>query len=101
MNNTVDFIELDAPIAQSGEPGPALISGDLGLVGHVHVQLVIEVGRAEMTLDELFALKNGDVVTLNEQVNEPVLLRLDGKPVARGNLLAVGDNFGIQVTEIL
>ncbi|MFX6483885.1 FliM/FliN family flagellar motor switch protein [Acinetobacter baumannii] len=46
-------------------------------------------------------MKSGEVVRLAQQVNEPVVLRLDGKPVARGNLVAVDDNFGVQLTEIL
>ena len=100
MTATVESIELDeAASAKTGNA--ALIKRDIGLVKHVVVALSVEVGTAELTIDELFALKSGEVVRLAQQVNEPVVLRLDGKPMARGNLVAVDDNFGVQLTEIL
>jgi flagellar motor switch protein FliN len=73
----------------------------MGLIKHVMVELSVELGSAEMSVDELFALKAGDVVKLLQQVNQPATLCLDGKAVARGSLVAVDDNFGIQLTEIL
>ena len=74
---------------------------DLDLVGHVRVSLVAELGQAEMTVDELFKLSKQDVVTLNESLDAPVTLLLNGKPIARGTLLAVDENLGVRITELL
>jgi flagellar motor switch protein FliN/FliY len=101
MSDTFETIELDEAQTVPNEKSPTLIKRDMGLIKHVRVELVVEIGTAELTVDELFALKAGDVVKLLEQVNEPASLCLDGKTVARGNLVAVDDNFGLQLTEIL
>lgn len=101
MASVVEKIELDeAVVAASGKP-VALVTRDLGLVQHVTVALSVDVGTVSMTLEALFALSSGDVLKMNERVSEPLTLRLDGKPVARGSLVAVDDNFGFQLTEIL
>ena len=78
-----------------------LIKRDLSLLSHVLVELTVEVGPAEMTVDELFALRAGDVVKTMQQVNQPMTLQLDGKAVALGHLVAVDDNFGFQISAIL
>lgn len=101
MSTTFEHIELDEAQAVSDENSPALVKRDMGLIKHVRVGLVVEIGSAEMTVEELFALKAGDVVKLLQRVDEPAALCLDGKPVARGTLVAVDDNFGLQLTEIL
>ncbi|RZU38494.1 flagellar motor switch protein FliN [Fluviicoccus keumensis] len=99
LNQVVEQIGLgEVSPAPAGRP---LLEKDLKLVGHVAVELVAEIGTASLSLDELFALKNGDVVTLRQRVEDPVILRLNGKQVAKGQLVAVEDNFGIQITEIL
>lgn len=101
MSATVDTIELEEARGVANDDLSPLIKRDMNLIKHVVVELVVQIGNASMTVDELFALKSGDVVKLLEQVHEPASLCLDGKPVARGNLVAVDDNFGIQLTEIL
>ncbi len=101
MTATVDAIELEEAMAVEGDSLTPLIKRDINLIKHVQVELVVEIGSASLSVDELFALKVGDVVRLLEQVHEPASLCLDGKPVARGNLVAVQDNFAIQLTEIL
>ncbi|NWB46421.1 FliM/FliN family flagellar motor switch protein [Pseudomonas gingeri] len=101
MTATVDAIELEEATVVANDKLSPLIKRDMNLIKHVVVDLVVQIGNASMSVDELFALKAGDVVKLLEQVHEPASLCLDGKPVARGNLVAVDDNFGIQLTEIL
>lgn len=101
MTDVVERIELDelTPSAVAGK-GP-LVQRDMGLIKHVSVELTAEIGTASLSIEELFSLKAGEVITLHQSVEEPVLLRLNGKPVARGNLMAVNDHFGIQILEIL
>jgi flagellar motor switch protein FliN len=101
VSATVDAIELEEARVVANDDLSPLIKRDMNLIKHVVVELVVQIGNASMTVDELFALKSGDIVKLLEQVHEPASLCLDGKPVARGNLVAVDDNFGIQLTEIL
>lgn len=76
------------------------VEKDIGLVGHVKVALAAQVGTMTMSIDELFALKPGDVVSMNELLEAPLTLMLNGRQVARGELLAVDDHFGVRILEL-
>ncbi len=78
-----------------------LIKRNLSLLGHVNVKLDVVVGQANVSVERLFSLVKGDTVTLDAGLDEPVKVRLDGKVVALGHLVAVGDQFGIKISEIL
>lgn len=67
----------------------------------VQVELEAFVGRAEVTIGDLKRLKRGDTIALSAQMNQAIELRLNGKAIARGEVVAVGDNFGIRLTEIV
>ena len=79
---------------------PTANDRDLSLVGHVTVSLVAEIGTAEMSISDLFALNKHDIVKLDQSSDAWVTLLLNGKPVARGELMAVEDQLGIRITEI-
>jgi flagellar motor switch protein FliN/FliY len=79
----------------------AVLKRDLALLGHVSVPLQVMLGSAELTVDKLFALKAGETLALDVGLDDPVALRLDGKTIASGHLVAVGDHFGLRITEIL
>ncbi|MFC5743547.1 FliM/FliN family flagellar motor switch protein [Dyella tabacisoli] len=81
--------------------GDPLIKRNLALLGHVNVRLEVLVGGAELTVEKLFSLSKGDAIALDAHMDAPVTVQLDGKPVARGHLLAVGDQFGVKISEIL
>jgi flagellar motor switch protein FliN/FliY len=65
------------------------------------VRLDVVLGAAEMSVEKLFSLGKGDSVALDAHLDAPVTLQLDGKSIARGQLMAVGDHFGLKITEIL
>jgi flagellar motor switch protein FliN/FliY len=54
-----------------------------------------------MTVGELAALKADALIELDAPLNQPVELRLNGLPVARGELVAVGEKFGVRLIEII
>lgn len=96
---SVQNIDLsDAP--DSSPSGAPLIAKDLSLVGHVPVLLTALVGSISLTVEQLFALKKGEVLAMNESLDAPITLQLNGKPVARGELVAVEDHFGIRIIEL-
>lgn len=85
----------------AGVDAPApLTEKELGLIGHVPVELTAQLGTVPMTVEELFAIKAGDVLAMAEALDAPVSLLLNGKVVARGELLAVDDQLGVRVTEL-
>jgi flagellar motor switch protein FliN/FliY len=76
------------------------VSADISLVGHVEVSLTAQVGTISMPIERLFGLKHGDVVSMNELLDAPLTLMLNGRAVARGELLAVDDHFGVRILEL-
>lgn len=87
---------------QPREPaGRALGGASLELIKDIKVCVTVTVGRAQLTVAELFALKDDSVIELEASTDDPVELMLEGRLVARGTLVAVGDRFGVSITEIL
>jgi flagellar motor switch protein FliN len=57
----------------------------------VPMELALEIGRTEMTIRETLALGPGSIVTLNRLAGEPVDLLVNGKPVARGEVVIIDE----------
>jgi flagellar motor switch protein FliN/FliY len=95
----VNRLEIPALTGAPSTKGPAL-GERLDLVEQVKVPLTVTLGDAELTMARLFALTAGDVVALDRPVDAAVDVRLHGKLIARGTLVAVGDQFGVRITEI-
>jgi flagellar motor switch protein FliN len=99
MSSVVNRIDLPPLSGHNAEKGTVL-GERLDLVGHVKVKLSVALGGAEITIGRLFGLAAGEVIALDREVDAPVDIRLNDKVIARGTLVAVGDKFGIRVTEI-
>jgi flagellar motor switch protein FliN/FliY len=67
----------------------------------VPVELAVEIGRTSMTIGETLALVPGSIVSLNRLAGEPVDLLVNGRPIARGEVVVVDEEFGLRVTEIV
>lgn len=80
--------------------GKKLLEGDLSLISGVKVLVEAIVGGAEITVDELFSLQEGSIVTLDQLCDMPISVRLNGQTIATGTLMVVGDNFGIRVSAV-
>jgi flagellar motor switch protein FliN len=98
-NKIVSAIELPALVRGGTEHGSA-VGERLDLVGHVKVKMNVTLGQTEIPLGKLFSLTSGDVVALDRDVDAPVDVRLHDKLIARGYIVAVGDKFGVRITEI-
>ena len=87
---------------QPGEgTGKRLLGDGLQLIQNVKVRLCASVGQCELTVKELFELRENAVLTLDRDTRDPVDVSLDGRVIARGVLVAVDDCFGVKITEIL
>jgi flagellar motor switch protein FliN/FliY len=92
---------IDLREAGPGSPsGSNLVSKDMNLVGHVPITLTARIGSVSINIEQLFALKKGEVLSMNETLDAPITLLLNDRPVARGELVAVEENFGIRITEL-
>ncbi len=74
-------------------------SKHIDLVQNIQISVDVIVGKAEISVGKLFDLKGGAVISINRDASEPLDLVFDGKVVARGYLVAVGENFGVQIAD--
>lgn len=75
--------------------------GALGRLGDVQVNLSVEMGRAELSLKEVLALKQGSVVSLNRLTDELLDVTANGKAIARAEIVAQDGRFALRVVEIV
>jgi flagellar motor switch protein FliN/FliY len=90
---------VDSPLPVA--PAPARLDGDLALVLEVPVELAVEIGRTTMTVRETLAIAPGSIVALDRMAGEPVDLLVNGKRIARGEVVAIDEEFGLRVTEVV
>jgi flagellar motor switch protein FliN len=74
---------------------------NLDLLLDVEIPIAVEVGRARMNLDEVLKLVPGSVIALDKKAEDPVDLRVNGKLVARGEVVLVDDCYGLRITQIV
>jgi flagellar motor switch protein FliN/FliY len=73
----------------------------LELVGDVQLDLNIELGRTHMHLEDVLRMKRGSVVPLDKLAGDPVDVYVNGRKIARGEVLVLNDNFCVRVTELV
>lgn len=71
------------------------------LLRDVDLDLKIELGRTHMVLEDVLKLRQGSVVTLDKLAGDPVDLFVNGRLVAKGEILVLNDNFCVRVAELM
>src|SRR3982751_974707 len=74
---------------------------DLRRLYDVPVELAVEIGRTRMTIGQTLELRPGSVVSLNRLAGEPVDLLINGKPIARGEVVVIDEEFGLRITDVV
>jgi flagellar motor switch protein FliN len=90
----VKFPPLDEGIA----PG---IVGDMSLLLDVPMTLTVELGRTQRLVQEILGLGEGSIIELDKLAGEPVDLLVNGKLIAKGEVVVIDENFGVRVTDIV
>jgi flagellar motor switch protein FliN/FliY len=83
-----------------GAAAPADGGADLGRLQNVPVELAVEIGRTRMTIGDALALGIGSVVTVGRLAGDPVDLLVNGRVIARGEVVAIEEELGLRITEI-
>ncbi|HEY3189621.1 MAG TPA: flagellar motor switch protein FliN [Solirubrobacteraceae bacterium] len=94
MSDAIDFAPLQPTVPAASEPG------ELGRLTDVTVEVSVEIGRTAMTLGEALALGPGSVVGLHRMAGEPVDLLVNGRVIARGEVVVIDEEFGLRVTDV-
>ncbi len=77
------------------------VSANLSMVLDVPVSLAVELGSCQLPMREVLQLNAGSVVQLDKPADAPVELLVNGKLVARGEVVVVEERFGVKITEVL
>lgn len=89
------------------EPAPARSGavarsgGGLDMLHDVEMEVSAELGRTRMSVRELLTLHPGAIVELDRAAGSPADLLVNGRLIARGEVVVVDENFGIRITEIV
>ena len=94
----VSDLQGDVDAATGGLPEAAT---GIDMLGDVDLQVTIELGRTEMLVEDVLKLGNGSVVELDKLAGDPVDMFVNGRLVARGEVLVLNDSFCIRISEIV
>ena len=95
MHDEIEFMPLQPSSGIGGD------GADLRRLHDVPVELAVEIGRTRMTIGQTLELRPGSVVSLNRLAGEPVDLLINGKPIARGEVVVIDEEFGLRVTDVV
>ena len=73
---------------------------NLKVLENIEVKLTVEVGSTEMKIKDLLKLNEGSVVELDRLAGDPLDILANGVKIARGEVVMVGERFGIRFTEV-
>lgn len=74
---------------------------NMNLVLDVPVSLTIELGGCQLPMREVLQLNIGSVVQLDKAADAPVELSINGKLIARGEVVVIEERYGVKITEVL
>jgi len=74
---------------------------NLRVLENIDVALTVEVGGAEIKIKELLRLGEGSVVELDRLAGDPLDILVNGTMIAKGEVVMVGERFGVRFTEIV
>jgi flagellar motor switch protein FliN len=90
MNDMTGGFALDASVA-----------ANFRLIQDVDVKLTVEIGSTNLTLRELLALGETSVIELDREANELLDVFVNGTLIGRGEVVTVGEKFGVRLTELV
>jgi flagellar motor switch protein FliN/FliY len=76
-------------------------SEKLKILESIEVNISIEVGRTEMTIKDLLLLNEGSVIELDRLAGEPLDILVNGAIIAKGEVVMVGERYGVRFTDIV
>jgi flagellar motor switch protein FliN/FliY len=74
---------------------------NIGLILDVPLQVTVELGRTKKSIKEILELTNGSIVELDKLAGEPVDIHVNGKFLAKGEVVVIDENFGVRITDIV
>lgn len=90
---------LQYPQLQGGPSGAE--QGNISLIMDVYMEMTVELGRTKKQIKDILGMGEGTIIELDKLAGEPVDILVNHKPIAKGEVVVIDENFGVRVTEIL
>ena len=87
--------------SDSGEKNERTGLENLKILENIDVKLTVEVGGAEIKLRELLRINEGSVIELERLAGDPLDILANGTIIAKGEVVMIGERFGIRFTEVV
>jgi flagellar motor switch protein FliN/FliY len=81
--------------------GPAGSGSKIDLIADIPVRVTVELGKTRKNISEVLSMTTGSVIELDKMAGEPVDVLVNGKLIARGEVVVIDENFGVRITEVL
>ncbi len=101
LNKTHSTFVEPAQFSQLSPGGAQTLPSNLGLIFDVPLQVNVELGKATKTIKDILELGPGSVVELDRLAGEPVDMFVNGKLIAKCEVVVINETFGIRITEIV
>ncbi|MAB71148.1 MAG: flagellar motor switch protein FliN [Planctomycetaceae bacterium] len=101
MNDTAASAAGSVELPDFGAGGSDAAAAGIGMLGDVDLDVRIELGRTSMLVDDVLKLSPDSVVELDKAAGDPVDIFVNGRHVARGEVLVLNENFCVRVSEIV
>ena len=100
---TQDTSQATSPKSEEGikEKTDTTGANNLRVLENIDVKLTVEVGNTEIKIRDLLRLNEGSVVELDRLAGEPLDILANGTMIAKGEVVMVGERFGIRLTEVV
>ena len=97
--NVPNVQSLQYPTLSAGVAGGE--QGNIGLIMDVFMEMTVELGRTKKSIKDILGMGEGTIIELDKLAGEPVDILVNHKPIAKGEVVVIDENFGVRVTEIL
>ena len=103
MMQPQDYANVQAAQFQSFSPDITTIPGaeNIGLIQDVPLEVTVELGRTKRPISDILDFAPGTIIELDKIAGEPVDVLVNGKLVAKGEVVVIEESFGVRVTEIV
>jgi flagellar motor switch protein FliN/FliY len=81
--------------------GAAAPARELDFILDIPLEVTVEIGRAKMLINDLLQIGQGSIIELNRLAGEPLDIYVNQKLIARGEVVVVGEKFGVRITDIV
>ena len=109
MNNMTQQMYAQQPVnvqpaqfqAFAGDFNPVTQQENIGLIMDVPLEVTVELGRTSKSIQDILEFAPGTIIELNKIAGEPIDVLVNGKYIAKGEVVVIEESFGIRITEII